>query len=143
MTLKYQGHNASGLARGGMMGRAADLLIAGDLDPVAELGGHLSGLGFRTRHCSLGRVGEELAAQPYDAVVTLGTLSAICPPLRAPLARDLLRALAAGTLACLSTACMASAIYSPDREFDAYECDSAPDPPALPPAMPPPPAVPS
>ena len=75
MTLKYQGHNASGLARGGMMGRAADLLIAGDLDPVAELGGHLSGLGFRTRHCSLGRVGEELAAQPYDAVVTLGTLS--------------------------------------------------------------------
>ena len=54
--------------------------------------------------------------------ITLGTLSAICPSLRAPLARDLLRALAAGTLACLSTACMASALYSPDREFSSYEC---------------------
>ena len=73
--------------------------------------------------------------------ITLGTLSAICPPLRAPLARDLLRALAAGTLACLSTACMASAIYSPDREFDSYECDSTPEPPAMPPlGMPPPPS---
>lgn len=74
MTLKFQGHNASGLARGGIMGRAADLLIAGELDPVAELGGHLAGFGFRTRHCSLDTVGEELSARPYDAVVTLGRL---------------------------------------------------------------------
>lgn len=75
MTLKFQGHNASGLARGGIMGRAADLLIAGELDPVAELGGHLAGVGFRTRHCSLDTVNDELRARPYDAVVTLGELT--------------------------------------------------------------------
>lgn len=73
MTLKFHGHNASGLARGGVMGRAADLLVAGELDAVAELGGALAGFGFRTRHCSLEDAAGELEGASFDAVVSLGT----------------------------------------------------------------------
>ena len=41
----------------------------------------------------------------------IGALSGIVPGLRAPMSRDIARALAAGTLACLSRALVASALY--------------------------------
>eukprot|EP00966_Prymnesium_polylepis_P066293 1538885-Prymnesium_polylepis.1 len=43
--------------------------------------------------------------------IMIGALSGIFPPLKAPMVADITRALAAGTIACLSTACFASMLY--------------------------------
>lgn len=76
MTLKFQGHNASALARGGIMGRAADLLIADDGETGDELARELGALGFRTRRCAHGEAGSALKWHPFDALVTFGNLDA-------------------------------------------------------------------
>jgi nucleoside permease NupC len=43
--------------------------------------------------------------------IMIGALSGLFPALRAPLAADAFRAMIAGTVACLSTACIASMLY--------------------------------
>ncbi|KAL1511957.1 hypothetical protein AB1Y20_005237 [Prymnesium parvum] len=70
-----------------------------------------------------GRLGERAATVATFALcgfanlgsmgIMIGALSGIFPALRAPMVADVTRALAAGTLACFSTACFASLLYQP------------------------------
>jgi nucleoside permease NupC len=43
--------------------------------------------------------------------ISVGSLVAVCPDLKRAVMRDVMRALVAGTLACFSTACVASALF--------------------------------
>ncbi len=75
MTLKLQRHNDSSLARGGVMGRMVDLVVATDSSAHRDLASALPRLGFRVRTCDFSEISGVLREAPPEALVTLGDLT--------------------------------------------------------------------
>ena len=81
MTLQIHRQNAGVYARGGAMGRTANLLIAGEPDQTGPMARQLTDLGFKTATCSIHQSVTELTGHRYDGLVSFGHIDhELTPP---------------------------------------------------------------
>lgn len=100
VTLNTQLHNASGLARGGKMGRPLSIILVDDADEAAaDAFAGLSGLGLTVRRAPLGGLNEAIQQETPDAIVSftelesgVGSIPHLAVGVRDPSAGAFLRA---------------------------------------------------